>query len=177
MDLTFPFTPEFNQLGVMVQPDGYITLAGAGDLHVEGQTVPELTQSLQKAYAKILHDPVVTVVLKDFDKPYYIASGEVQHPGKYDLRGDITVTQGLAIAGGLNDKAKHSQVLLFRRVSNNWYEVKKVDVKRLLQARNLNEDLHLQPGDMLFVPTSAVGNIKRFIPSAGMGVYYNPHPY
>jgi polysaccharide export outer membrane protein len=176
MDLDFPFVPEFSQQGVMVQPDGFITLRGIGDLHVEGQTVPELTESLRKAYAKILHDPVITVVLWDFDKPYFIASGQVEHPGKYDLRGDTTVTEGLAIAGGLNDKAKHSQVLLFRRVSNDWYEVKKVNVKRVLQARNLNEDLHLQPGDMLFVPTSTVGNIKRFVPSTGMGMYYNPHP-
>jgi hypothetical protein len=78
-------------------------------------------------------------------------------------------------SGGLTDTAKHSQVLLFRRVSSDWYEVKKVNVKRLMQAMDLNEDLHLQPGDLLFVPTSTVAKIKRFIPSSGMGVYYNPY--
>lgn len=173
LDLDFPFTPEFNQT-VTVQPDGYITLRAVGDLHVEGQTVPELTQSLRTAYGKTLHDPVITVALKDFNKPYFIASGQVAHPGKFDLRGDITVTQGLAIAGGITDTAKHSQVLLFRRVSSDWYEVKKVNVKRLMQARDLNEDLRLQPDDLLFVPTSTVGKIKRFMPSYGLGVYYNP---
>src|ERR1700739_1115125 len=35
LDITFEFTPEFNQT-VTVQPDGYITLRGAGDLHVGG---------------------------------------------------------------------------------------------------------------------------------------------
>jgi polysaccharide export outer membrane protein len=173
-DLNFPITPEFNQLAVTVQPDGYVTLLGVGDLHVEGLTVPEATQALRAAYGKILHDPVITIALKDFNKPYFIASGQVAHPGKFDLRGDTTVTQGLAIAGGITDFAKHSQVLLFRRVSSDWFEVKKINVKRLMQARDLNEDLRLQPDDLLFVPTSTVAKVKRLVPSYGMGVYYNP---
>ena len=173
-DLDFPFTPEFNQT-VTVQPDGYITLRALGDLHVEGQTVPEVTQALRTAYGKILYDPVITIALKDFDKPYFIVGGEVGHPGKYDLRGDTTVTQALAIAGGFNENAKHSQVLLFRRASNDWVEVRKLNVKQMLQAANLSEDLHLRPGDMLFVPKNAVSKIKRFIPSSGLGVYYNPY--
>jgi len=39
-ELTFPFTPEFNQT-VTVHPDGFITLTGLGDLHLAGKTVPE----------------------------------------------------------------------------------------------------------------------------------------
>jgi len=173
-DLDFPFTPEFNQTAVTVQPDGYVTLRGVGDLHVEGLTVPEATQALRTAYAKILHDPLITIALKDFNKPYFIASGQVAHPGKFDLRADTTVTQGLAIAGGITDAAKHSQVLLFRRVSSDWYEVKTINVKRLMQARDLNEDLHLQPDDLLFVPTSTITKVLRFVPKYGMGVYYEP---
>jgi polysaccharide export outer membrane protein len=172
LDLNFPFTPEFNQI-VAVQPDGYITLRAVGDLHVEGQTVPEVTQALRTAYGKILRDPVITIALKDFDKPYFIVSGQVGHPGKYDLRGDTTVTQALAIAGGFNDNAKHSQVLLFRRVSNDWVEVKKLNIKHMLQAENLSEDLHLRPGDMLFVPKSLVSKVKPWIPYPSLGLYLN----
>lgn len=174
-DLDFPFTPEFNQIGVTVQPDGYISLLGVGDLHVEGQTVPEVTQALRAAYGKILHDPVITIALTDFDKPYFIASGEVAHPGKYDLRGDTTVTQAVAIAGGFNENSKHSQVLLFRRASNDWVEVRKLNVKQMLRAANLSEDLHLRPGDMLFVPKNTVSKIKRLIPASSLGMYYNPY--
>ena len=104
-DLTFPFTPEFNQT-VTVHPDGYITLTGLGDLNVAGKTVPELRETLQTAYAKILHDPVINVVLKDFEKPYFIAGGEIGHPGKYEFRNDTTLTEAIAIAGGFTDKLK-----------------------------------------------------------------------
>lgn len=172
LDLDFPFTPEFNQK-VTVLPDGYISLRGIGSLHVEGDTIPELRQSLQKTYTKILRKPVITVTLKDFEKPYFIVGGQVRRPGKFDLRGDTTVMQAVDIAGGFNDNAKHSQIMLFRRTSTGWIEVKKLDLKAMLRGKNLNEDLHLQPGDMLFVPKSTVSKIKEFIPSTGMGAYYN----
>jgi polysaccharide biosynthesis/export protein len=172
-DLDFPFTPGFNQT-VTILPDGYVSLRGVGSLHVEGETVPELRQSVERVYAKILRDPVITVVLKDFDKPYFMVGGQVRHPGKFDLRGDTTVMQAVEIAGGFNDSAKHSQILLFRRVSNDWVEVKKLDLKNMLQGKELSEDPLLRSGDMLFVPKSTVSKLKQFIPSTGMGVYYNP---
>jgi polysaccharide export outer membrane protein len=169
-DLDFALSPEFNQT-VAVQPDGYITLKGAGSIFVEGQTVPELTETVKAAYAKTLHDPVIAIALKDFEKPYFIASGQVSKPGKYDLRSDLTVTEAVAIAGGFNDKAKHSQVVLFRPVPGGGYEAKLLNVKKLLASRNLSEDVQLQPGDMLYVPQNAFSKIRPFLPTSSMGAY------
>ena len=162
-DLTFPFTPEFNQT-VTVQPDGYITLMNLGDQYVAGKTVPELRELLQTTYASILHNPAINVVLKDFEKPYFIAGGQVGHPGKFDLRDDTTLTEAIAIAGGFTESSKHSQVLLFRRVSHDWVEVTNLDVKKMFQTGNLTEDLHLQPGDMFFVPQNTISKVKKWIP-------------
>lgn len=172
-DLDFALSPEFNQT-VAVQPDGYVTLKGTGSFFIEGQTVPELTETVKAAYAKILHDPVVVIALKDFEKPYFIASGQLEKPGKYDLRSDLTVTEAVAIAGGFNDKAKHSQVVLFRPVPSGGYEAKLLDVKKLLASRNLSEDIRLQPGDMVYVPQSAFSKIRPFLPTTSMGAYLTP---
>lgn len=169
LDLSFEFTPELNQ-AVTVQPDGYITLHGAGDLHVAGRTMPEIVELIRTAYSTILKDPVITVVLKDFEKPYVVVGGQVGHPGKYDLRGDMTITQAIAIAGGFNNSAKHSQVVLYRRVSSDLYEAKLIDVKKILKKRDLAEDTHLKPGDTLFVPQSAFSKIRQFVPNPGIGL-------
>jgi polysaccharide biosynthesis/export protein len=176
-DVMFPFTPEFNQT-LTVHPDGFITLMGLGDLSVVGKTVPEVTELLKTAYSKILHDPVVNVVLKDFEKPYFIALGEIGHPGKYELRGDTTLTEAIAIAGGFTGSSKHSQVLLFRRASNDWVEVKALNVKKMLHTANLTEDIHLQPGDMFFVPQNRVSKIRPWMPGSnvGMGLTATPVP-
>jgi polysaccharide export outer membrane protein len=175
-DLDFELSPEFNQT-VAVQPDGYITLKGIGSIFIEGQSVPELTETVKAAYAKILHDPVIAISLKDFEKPYFIASGQVSKPGKYDLRSDLTLTEGVAIAGGFNDKAKHSQVVLFRPLQGSGYEAKLINVKKLLASRDLSEDPQLQPGDMLYVPQNAFSKIRPFLPTSSMGAYYNPALY
>jgi polysaccharide biosynthesis/export protein len=170
IELDFPFTPEFNQT-VTVQPDGYIAVRGLKEVHVEGQTVPEMTQTLQNAYKDILHEPVISVVLKEFEHPYFIVGGQVGKPGKYDLRGDTTVIQALEVAGGVNEDGKRSDVYLFRRVSSQWVETTKLDVKKMLRKGELTEDLHLRPGDMVYVPKSTYGKIKRFIPTAGMSAF------
>jgi len=85
--ISFTFSPEFDQT-VSVQPDGYVTLTGVKQLPAEGVTVPELQEAIGEAYAGVLHDPEVTIILKDFDKPYFIVGGEVNHPAKYELRSD-----------------------------------------------------------------------------------------
>jgi polysaccharide export outer membrane protein len=170
VELNFSITPEFNQT-LTVQPDGYIALRDVGDLHVEGETVPELEKTLQKAYKDILHEPVISIVLKEFEKPYFIVGGQVGKPGKYDLRGDTTVVQALQIAGGMSEDAKHSQVYLFRRVSNDWTETTKLDVKKMMHSGDLAEDLHLRPGDMVFVPKNTYSKIQRFIPTPNVGTF------
>ena len=171
-DLNFELSPEFNQTGVAVQPDGFVTLRGIGDVKVQGLTVPELTQTVRQAYGKILNDPVVSVLLKDFEKPYFVADGQVGKPGKYDLRGDTTLTQAIAIAGGFTEASKHSQVLLFRRVSDQWMEAKIINVKKMEKSGSLKEDPMLHPGDMLFVPKNTMSKIDHFFPTASMGTFF-----
>jgi|HubBroStandDraft_6_1064221.scaffolds.fasta_scaffold363153_2 polysaccharide export outer membrane protein len=170
-DITFDLSPEFNQTGVSVQPDGFVTLHGVGDVKVQGQSVPELTQTLRKVYGKILNDPAISVVLKDFQRPYFIADGQVARPGKYELRGDTTLTEAIAMAGGFTEYAKHSQVVLYRRVDDNWTSAQLINVKKMENERTLKEDPFLHPGDMLFVPKNRISKIKPFIPNTGMGAY------
>lgn len=168
---TFPLSPEFNQT-VTIQPDGYVTLLGAGSLYIQGMTVPEVIETLKQAYAKILRDPIIDVDLKDFQKPFFIVSGQVGKPGQYDLRSDITVVEGIAIAGGFTQDAK-TQVLLFHRVSSGWVEVKKLSLKDMLHGTHVNEDVPLRPGDMIFVPATSFSTFKKYVPYT-TGMYLNP---
>jgi protein involved in polysaccharide export with SLBB domain len=171
--LTFPLTPEFDQT-INIEPDGFASLAGVGEIHLGGLTMDESVTAIRTAYAGVLHDPIVTIELKDFNKPYFIVSGEVGKPGKYDLRGDTRATEAIAIAGGFNESSKHSQVLLFRKVNGDWYEVKPLDLKRILQGHNVGEDPEIRSGDMIYVPQNKFSKFKRFIPTSGIGTYYQP---
>ena len=170
ISLNFPFTPKFDQ-SMTVNPDGYIALQGVGDMHIGGETVPQIQSDVKKAYGKILRNPEVSVTLKQFENPYFLALGEVSKPGKYDLQGYTTVAEAIAMAGGFTPKAKHSDVLLFRRVSDNWLSARKVNLKHMSYSGNLSEDMRLHPGDMIYVPQNTISKVKPFLPLPALSYY------
>jgi polysaccharide biosynthesis/export protein len=171
--LSFTLSPEFDQT-LTIQPDGYITLKDAGGVLAQGLTLEELRVAVNKAYTGYLHDPQVAVTLKDFEHPYFVAGGEVGRPGKYELRADTTVVEAVEIAGGFTHQAKHSQVLLFRRVNGNLFEAHVFDLKKMLKTRNLGEVAELHPGDLIFVPQNSVSKIEPFLSRPSLDMYVSP---
>lgn len=172
VEIAFVVAPEFNQT-LTVQPDGYIMLRDAGMVEVEGLNTEEFSDAVQKAYRGYLHDPQVAVALKEFERPSFIVGGEVGKPGKYELRSDTTVAEAVQIAGGLTQQSKHSQVVLFRKVNDELVETRLLNLKKMLSGRNLTEDVHLRPGDMVFVPQNSISKIARFLTKPAVGMYMN----
>jgi polysaccharide export outer membrane protein len=165
------------EISFTFSPDGFVGLKGAAELYAEGRTLPELRAAIREAYVAILHEPEISVTLREFDGPHFFASGEVGRPGKYELRGELSVSQALAMAGGVTDRAKHSQVVLFRRNSGAGLETRILNVKRMLNSRDLEEDLLLQSGDMVFVPQNKISKVRGFLRAPNVGMYWNPGQY
>jgi polysaccharide export outer membrane protein len=173
LEVTFTVAPEFNQI-LTVQPDGYVTLKDAGLVEAQGLTVPEFGTAVQKAYAGYLHEPQAAVALKDFERPYFVVGGEVGKPGKYELRSDTTVAEAVQIAGGFTQQAKHSQVVLFRRVNDELMETRLLNLKKMLKQNCLGEDAHLRPGDLVYVPQNQISKISKFLTKPSVSMYVNP---
>jgi polysaccharide export outer membrane protein len=173
VEITFTVAPEFNQT-LTVQPDGYVMLKDAGMVAVQGLNLKQFSDAVQTAYRGYLHDPQVAVLLKEFERPYFIVGGEVGKPGKYELRSDTTVAEAIQIAGGLTPQSKHSQLVLFRRVNDDLVETRILNLKKMLKETWLKEDAHLRPGDMVFVPQNSISKIARFLNKAAVTMYLNP---
>jgi polysaccharide biosynthesis/export protein len=173
VDISFTVAPEFNQT-LTIQPDGYVTLKDGGMVLAEGLDLNEFRDAVAKAYRGYLHDPQPAVALKDFEHPYFIVGGQVGKPGKYELRADTTVAEAVQIAGGLTPQSKHSQVILFRRVNDNLVETRLLNLKKMLSQTRLQEDAHLQPGDMVFVPQNEISKIARFLTKPSVNMYMSP---
>jgi polysaccharide export outer membrane protein len=168
--LSFTLSPEFDQT-LTIQPDGYITLKDAGLVFAQGLTLEEFREAVLRAYTGYLHDPQVTVALKDFEHPYFVAGGEVGKPGKYELRADTTIMEAVEIAGGFTHEARHSQVLLFRRVNDDLVEARVFNLKKMLKERSLGEASQLRPGDLVFVPQNSVSKIEQFLSKPALSMY------
>lgn len=172
VEVSFTVAPEFNQT-LTAQPDGYVMLKDAGLVGAQGLNLQEFSDAVQKAYSGYLHDPQAAVALKEFERPYFVVGGEVGRPGKYELRSDTTVAEAVQIAGGLTAQAKHSQVVLFRRVNDEFMETRLLNLKKMLKESRLKEDAHLQPGDLVFVPQNTISKISRFLSKPAVSMYMN----
>ena len=52
-------------------------------------------------------------------------------------------------------------------------ESRQIDFKKLIKG-GLNEDIRLRPGDMIFIPRSKMGNVRRFMEVARVGLFFTP---
>ena len=174
IEIQYRYTPEYNQTA-SVQPDGFVTLQLVGDVKLDGLTLDQARASILKLASARLHDPEIFILLKDYEKPHFVVGGEVASPGRFELRGHVTAVEAIAIAGGFKAaSAKHSQVILFRRIDAENGETRTLDLKKIMYKPMLEEDVTLRPGDMLLVPQNRISKIERIIKWANIGVYWSP---
>jgi len=132
----------------------------------------ELAEAVKIAYRGILHDPIINVNISDYQKPRFTVSGQVAKPGQYELRADITITEALAVAGGMTTQTAKSQVFLLHRTSKEWYQVQKVDIGAIQKGKDMKADVFLKPNDMIFVPEKFISNFRKYVPyGAAIGAY------
>jgi len=167
ISLDYRFTPEFNQT-VTVQPDGYVDLDIVGNIKVAGLTVNEIHDQIVSLASSRLNHPDLTITLKDFQSPYVVVAGEVEKPGKFDLR--------VMLAGGFKDSAKDTKVFLFRHINGDMAEVRQLNLHNIKRTADLEQDSELQPGDMLLVTRNKLEHLSRFMKASNLGVYFNPFP-
>lgn len=171
--IEYRYTPEFNQT-VSIQPDGYISLQMGGDLKVAGRNLEQVRNLILARVRTRLESPELTVVLKEFQKPYVVVSGEVAQPGKFELRENLTAIQAVLLAGGFKDSAKSSQILVFRKLNAETAEVRSLNFKTLKRTSDLENDLTLQPGDMILVPRNRLSKIERYVRLASLTTFLYP---
>jgi polysaccharide biosynthesis/export protein len=172
-EVQFRYSPEFNQT-VTVQPDGYVSLEMGGDLKVAGLTIEQTRAAILKRASTRLQDPVAAIVLKEFQKPYFVIAGEVSLPGKIEMRERVTALQAIMLAGGMKEGARSSQVVVFRRINSDTAEVKLLNLKDIRRTSDLENDLTLQPGDMVYVPRDRISKLERFMKLANVAAFMAP---
>ena len=173
LDIQYRYTPEFNQT-VTVQPDGFISLEIGGDVKVSGRNLEQVRNVILTKARTRLASPELIVVLKEFQKPYVVVSGEVVQPGKLEMREKLTALQAVLLAGGFKDSAKSSQILIFRKLNADMAEVKSLNFKSLKRTSDLENDLTLEAGDMILVPRNRISKIERYVRIASLATFLNP---
>jgi polysaccharide export outer membrane protein len=144
--------PELNRT-VKVSQAGDISVPLIGVLNVAGLTPREVEErlrvQLQRSY---MHDPHVTVEVKEVGTPPIYVVGEVEQPGAFiqSGRSSLTVLQAVSMAQGLKPSAAHDGAVVIRTVPDGERLRLSVNLKDVMSGKA--EDLVLQPNDILYVP-------------------------
>ncbi len=173
LEIVYRYTPEFNQT-VAIQPDGFVVLEIVGEIELGGLTVEQARKNILASAAKRLKDPEVTLLLKEFQKPYFVVAGEVPQPGRFQLNENITALQAVMLAGGFKDTAKQSQVLVYRKINSDTAEVRILSLKNIRKTSDLENDFALESGDMILVPRNTITKVERYVKFAGIFDIFRP---
>ena len=134
---------------LQVRPDGKITLPLVGDVAAEGRTSTELRDALVVSLKEYNTNPVVTVIVVETVPPVVYVMGEVNAPGSQPLKGEVTVMQALAMAGGFKDFAKTNKIVVQRKGAAGASALK-FNYNDAIKGKG--ETIYLRPGDTIIVP-------------------------
>jgi polysaccharide export outer membrane protein len=137
---------------VPVRPDGRISVPLLGDVQAAGMTPLALKATLTDGYKEYVTAPGVSVVVKEIHSRKIYVTGEVAHPGTFDLEPRGKLMQALALAGGLTPYAKGRVVVLRDGRDGRQERRYEIDLKSIINGRRPEDNLLLQPGDTLVVP-------------------------
>lgn len=157
--------PELNEPTLLVRPDGFVSLQMIDDLKAEGLTAVELRKKIEKSYDEILIDPIISVNITEFVQPSFFIGGQIAKPGKYSLRDGNTMVKAIFLAGGFTKDANRRMVLYARTNGAGKWEVREVNVLKLIEKLSQSEDIGLSDGDYIFVPDSKLSKFNKAVES------------
>jgi polysaccharide export outer membrane protein len=154
---------EPRQVDVRVAQSGVVTLPLVGQVEVGGQTAAGAEAALREHYRRYIRDPQIAVFVKEYRSYRVSVVGYVAKPGVFDVSGERTLLEVLALAGGLNERAGKT-VQISRRHPDR-IETLLVDLDRLAHEGDPTLNLTMMPGDVVNVPKAGVvyvqGSVKK----------------
>lgn len=139
------------QAEVIVRPDGKFSFPLAGEVTAKSKTIEEVRTAVAAQIKSFIPDPVVTVSLQQSLGNRIFVLGKVNRPGEFPLTQDLDVMQALALGGGLVTFADDKEISILRR-NNGQQTAIKFNYRELEYGTNLEQNVLLEPGDVVVVP-------------------------
>jgi polysaccharide biosynthesis/export protein len=141
---------------VPVRPDGKFSTPLVEDIQASGKTPTQLARDIEKALAKYIQDPVVTVVVTGFNGPLsqqIRVVGQATRPQALPFRDRMTLLDVMIAVGGITDFAAGNKATLVRSAGGkiSQYALRLED---LVRAGDITANVEMRPGDVLIIPES-----------------------
>ena len=159
LDISVWRSEELTQKGVVVRPDGYISMPLIGEVDASWRTAKELAAHIAERLKEYKEKPTVHVKVKEVNSYYVYVLGDVAKPGKFQLKSHTTVLQAIAMAGGFTPYAAKNNMHVRRTMVGPPGHSKELKIPAryddLLSGDGDIKDFVLKTGDMVVVPGRA----------------------
>jgi polysaccharide biosynthesis/export protein len=140
---------------VTVRPDGKIAAPLVEDLPAAGKDPATLAREVEKALARYIREPVVTIVVTSYVVPYseqIRVVGEAAKPQMLPYKQDMTLLDVMIAVGGVTNNADgNGSSILRTSQGNRQYGVRVGD---LLRRGDMTANVQVVPGDVVIIPQS-----------------------
>lgn len=162
------FSPILNLNTVTVGPDGQIAIPMIGELFASRLELNELRTELEKRLASYFVSPFIHVSLINATGNKVYILGDVIQPGSYSITWETAAIDAILLAGGFTDTADMSTVVLVRPEQKDTSsqsvspKAVKMNIEELLTKADIRQNVILQPGDILYIPSTSMASSARF---------------
>lgn len=146
--------PELS-MSVPVRPDGRITTPLVEDVPATGQTPTQLARGIEKALAKYIQDPVVTVIVTGFRGPLerqVRVVGQAAKPQALPYTDKMTLLDVMIAVGGITEFADGNKASILRGADKP--QQLGVRLRDLVKDGDVSANVEMRPGDVLIIPES-----------------------
>ena len=141
---------------VVIRPDGKVSLPLIGDVPAAGLTADQLAEEIGARYKAFKENPAVSVNVIEVNSYYVFVVGEVNGPGKLQMKSYTTILQAISLAGGFTQFATRNDIRIIRNVLNGEGKIKELRIPirydDLISDDGAAYNLTLQSGDTIVVP-------------------------
>jgi polysaccharide export outer membrane protein len=135
-----------------VRPDGKISMPLLHDIQAAGLTAMQLRDKIATALGEFMPNPEVAVSVNDVRSMRISILGEVTKPGVLELRGQTTILEAIAMAGGFKDFASPSKITVIRVDEAGKTKRIRFNYNKAVGSGGDEENLVLRSGDVVVVP-------------------------
>lgn len=169
-----------DEIGAVPYPidlNGNLDLPMAGEVHAAGLTIDQLKQALTQRFEDYIQEPNVTIVVSDYRSQPISVLGQVGSPGVHQMRGRKTLFEVISEAGGLKPEAGNVIHLTRRQEwgpiplpgahadATGEFSVAEIDIRDVMSARNPQDNIPIQPYDVITVPKAeliyVIGSVQK----------------
>ena len=150
------------EYNLTIDREGKIFIPQVGNIVAWGLSLENFITKAEKSFSTVYSDFQLTASLGKIRSIRIYVAGEVKKPGAYTISSLTSLLNALYLAGGPSERGSMRSIQLKRRGKT----LTEVDLYKLLLEGDNSTDMHLESGDVVFVPVAGPqvairGEIRR----------------